>query len=535
MRSTLTRVILTITVAMGLLANGAGAQTSAPFATADRSRVPYMTANSSPVMSCAALPGLGDHDVSIIAATAVGTGDELPAHCRVEGVILPAVRFWLLLPENWNGRFYMFGNGGFAGQSADEPLVRALVLVGLQHGFAAAFTDTGHDQTVRPLGTFAHDDLAAEVDYAFRAVHVTAVTAKTLIERFYGSAPRFSYFNGCSTGGRQGLISAQRFPQDFDGIVVGAPVLDFTGTIISYLHMMRALTDAAFTPAHLERLSTAVYDRCDAVDGLEDGLIDDPRACPFEPGSELPRCPSGSAADTCFSDTHVHALEQIYAGVIHDGAVIFPGLPVGSEISADQPPFGRSSGWIPWLVRGTTRGFEGPIAEVFAETFLKYLAFEQDDPTYGIQQFDLERDLPRMARARRLLNATDPDLRPYRARGGKILMYFGWADAGLNPLMGVDYFERMDATMNGASDFFRLFMLPGVFHCQGGVGPDKFDAMTPLIEWVESGHAPQRLQAAKIIDSAIQRTRPLCPYPQVARYSGAGDSNDAVNFDCSDP
>ena len=183
MRSTLTRVILTIPVAMGLLANGAGAQTSAPFATADRSRVPYMTANSSPVMSCATLPGLGDHDVSIIAATAVGTADELPAHCRVEGVILPAVRFWLLLPENWNGRFYMFGNGGFAGQSADDPLVRALVLVGLQHGFAAAFTDTGHDQTVRPLGTFAHDDLAAEVDYAFRAVHVTAVTAKTLISQ----------------------------------------------------------------------------------------------------------------------------------------------------------------------------------------------------------------------------------------------------------------------------------------------------------------------------------------------------------------
>jgi feruloyl esterase len=510
-----------------------------PFTDAAGSAIDYTKTPARPAMACGALVGLADYEFSIISATDVAAGGGQPAHCRVEGVIRPAIRFWLNLPAAWNERFYMSGNGGFAGQQPEGGLPWFVVPfnAALAHGFAAVVTDTGHDERVQPLGTFALNDLGAEIDYAFRAVHLTAVTAKRLTEIYYGKAPRYSYFDGCSTGGRQALIEAQRFPGDFNGIVAGAPVLDFTGTMMLYSRMVRALEAAPVSAAQLRAAAGAIYARCDGRDGLGDGLIDDPRRCDFDPRRDLPRCKAGATDEDCLTEAQLDAVSTVYGDVVIDGRKRFPGLPVGSEIEGPDDQGGQASGWVPWLIPAEKGMFAGTtIGRAFADTFFKYMAFEQDDPAFELSASDLARDAPRMARIERILNATDPDLAEFRARGGKLVMHFGWADAGLNPLMGVEYYERAERANDNAREFFRLFMVPGMFHCRGGVGPNHFDPVTAVINWVEGGAAPERIVATKRgPDGAAVMTRPLCPYPQVARHRGSGSTEEAANFDCVTP
>jgi len=376
--------------------------------------------------------------------------------------------------------------------------------------------ETGHDRIAAPLGTFAHNNLQKEIDYSFRAVHLTIQTAKQLAARYYAKPASYSYWDGCSTGGRQGLMAAQRFPEDFDGIVAGAPVLDFSGTMVWYTHIHSALEKTPLTLAQVEEAGKQIYAKCDKLDGLEDGLIDDPRKCDFDPERDL----TGD-----FTAARKETLKHIYSPVMSNGKPFFPGLPLGAEAAPD----GGNSGWANWIIREN-----GPtIQEGFMETFFRYLAFPTDDPDFDWHDFDLDEDLGRMGRIRAILDATNPDLSRFHERRGKLLMHFGWADTALNPMMAVNYYEDVLETMGPETrDFFRFYTVPGMFHCRGGIGADRFDLLTPLVNWVEAGETPEALEAAQATGGEVQRTRKLCPYPERAVYDGEGDPNSADSFRC---
>ena len=482
--------------------------------------------NAKPASGCGDLRSLTNNEISIATAVMVSATPDAPEHCRVSGQVLPQVGFEVGLPTQWNGRFYMFGNGGYAGEALDSAARRATAARAMRRGYATAQTDTGHSAATEPLGTFAADRQKL-LDYAFRSLHVTAEAAKLLVRSYYGGPPARSYYEGCSTGGRQGLILAQRFPADFDGIVVGAPVLSFSGTTVSYVNNVRALNAAPIPTSKLPLLAGKIYAQCDAKDGLKDGVIDDPRRCGFQPSRDLPKCDGGDQPG-CFTAAQIAALEKIYGDVMSQGKRIFPGWPVGAEIAG---PNGRS-GWDPWFISDSG----SPTEVVFGETFLRYMAFSKPDPAYDMLQFDLDRDPPRLEAIHQILDATDTDLSRFEQRGGKILMYFGWADPALNPLMGVEYYEQVAQRMGAdTGGFFRLFMVPGMFHCNGGVGADTFDKLGPLADWVEHGAAPDAIPASRVIGGKVVRTRPLCAYPEVARYKGTGSIDDGANFACVKP
>jgi Tannase and feruloyl esterase len=318
------------------------------------------------------------------------------------------------------------------------------------------------------------------------------------------------------------LVLAQRFPEDFDAIIAGAPALDQTGTMLSRAWWMQGLTDAPIPASKLKLLAERVYQQCDAKDGLKDGLIDDPRKCGFKPSADLPRCAAGVDQPDCFTTGQIAALERMYSDVNSGGKRFFPGFPVGGE-----------AGWSTQIVNGPNGA---GVWTRYAETFLQYEAYPEKDPKLPLAKFDINKDPERTTLAAQILNATDTDLTAFRQRGGKLIMYFGWADPQLNPMMGVEYYEKVEEKMGPSTqDFFRLFMVPGMYHCGGGVGPNVFDVATPLLKWSESGTAPDRITASRIEDGKVVRTRPLCAYPQVARYGGTGSIDDAANFQCARP
>lgn len=503
-------------------AQSAGAQNTFSFSRAEASSVDFSTPRFEPAVDCRQLAATGDDTFTVLAATRRASSADVPAHCRVDAMIVPEVRLQLNLPFDWNGRLYMHGNGGYAGTPPDAEPRQAFRDAALRHHFATVYSDTGHDARSEPLASFGLNERAKTLDYAFRAVHVSASRARGVVEHYYGRPDDYAYFDGCSTGGRQALIAAQRYPDDFDGIVAGAPVLDLTGTQTWGLWNARALDGAGLTRAHVETLGQAVYERCDAEDGVADGLIRDPRDCAFDAARDLPRC-AGDADSSCFTDPQIAALEKIYGGVVSRGEVVFPGLPVGSEIG----------GWVPWML-----GADGPgVQQTFGLTFMRYLAFPEDDPDFALADIDFDSDPPRMAEAAALFNATDPDLSAFRDAGGKLISYFGWNDAGLNPMMGVEYYESVLSAMGvqETRDFFRFFLVPGMDHGRGGIGTDRFDAMTPLIEWVEAGRLPERILATRETDDEPVLARPLCPYPEVAVYDGSGSASSAENFRCEAP
>jgi feruloyl esterase len=474
------------------------------------------------------LRSLTGFDLSIESAILVRAAGDVPAYCRVTGQILPEIRFEVNLPSLWNRRFLMTGNGGFAGESLDAPQRAGQRNTAMRRGFVAAASNTGHDAREEPLASFAVNRQKL-LDYAFRSLRVTAEAGKRVAAAYYGARPVRSYYQGCSTGGRQGLILAQRFPDDFDGIVAGAPVLNFSGTMTGYACIAQALNSAPLPYAKLSTLADTIYALCDSKDGLKDGLIEDPRRCDFRPARDLPRCAGETDNTSCFTVAQIGTLEKIYGDVQSQGQRIFPGWPVGAEIAG---PNGRS-GWDNWLVRETPGQ---TISVSFAQSFFRYMAFPRKEDAIELDAFDFDKDPPRLEWIRNILDATDPALAPFRDRKHKLLMYFGWADQALNAQMGVDYYESVLKTLGPQTqDFFRLFMLPGVFHCGGGVGPSVFDPLASIVDWVESGRAPDRIVAARVVSGKTVRTRPLCPYPQTARYNGSGSIDEALNFTCVSP
>jgi hypothetical protein len=485
-----------------------------------------------PAIACGELRGLTSFDLYVISATVIPASANAPEHCRASLMVPPEINIEVNLPTAWNGRLYMFGNGGWAGESFDAPGRVANRAHGLKAGFVTAATDTGHSAASEPGASFAVSRQKL-LDFGFRSLHVTAEAAKMMARAYYGASPSKSYYDGCSQGGRQGLILAQRFPNDFDGIIAGAPALNNTGTQLTRAYWMQGLAANPFPASKLELLATRVYEQCDAKDGLKDGLIDDPRRCDFKAARNLPRCAEGADGADCFTAAQIAAVERIHGDVMSQGKRYFPGWPVGAEIAG---PNGQS-GWIGEQINGPN----GPGAWTsFGQNFLRFMTpgvkSADGDPSQIFTRFDIDKDPARMEELRQILDATDTDLSAFKRRGGKLLMYFGWADPQLNPLMGVEYYEQVVEKMGASTnDFYRLFMVPGMFHCGGGVGTGVFDTATPLVKWAEASTAPDRIEASRVVAGKVVRTRPLCAYPEVARYKGAGSIDETANFVCVKP
>jgi feruloyl esterase len=445
--------------------------------------------------------------------------------CRVQGVVTPGIRFEVWLPlAGWNGRFQGLGVGAFLGALPYEPMAAAL-----EQGYAVAGTDTGHQSggADASWSVDAHGlDAQRVADWAHRGIHEMTIKSKAIVRALYGKPAGHSYFVGCSSGGHQALTEAQRYPADYDGILAGAPANYWTHLMAGQLWYGLATrtdpaTDLEAPVSQLALIHAAALRACDAADGVRDGVIENPLACQVDP--QALRCQPGQTQD-CLSGPQIQALQKIY-GDAHDraGNRIFPGLAPGSE-----------SGWPAMSANQVS----------FAQTFYRYLVFQQPDWNYA--NMDFERDVATAdQRIGGIVNSIDPDLRPFASRGGKLLQYHGWSDPLISPYNSVAYYESVLARFGAARDrgaalaavqrFHRLFMVPGMAHCRGGEGTDTFDGLGALQRWVEQGEAPARLEAAKLSDGITVRTRPLCPYPQVARYQGRGSTDVAANFACVRP
>ena len=424
------RAVHVVGLALCVVASSLRAQNGSQF---NDWKPPAAESATGPMSRCVDLQALTSYDFSVVSSEVIPTSGDVPEHCRVRGLIQPEIRFELDLPASWIRRLYMFGNGAFAGESLDAQLQVRQRMTALEHGFAVTYTNAGHDAAAEPLATFTTNPQKL-VDFAFRSVHVTIETAKQLVRAYYGQAQSHTYFDGCSTGGRQGLTEAQRFPADFDGIIAGAPMLDYVGTMISTVWIDHALTSSHLASNKLKTLAQRIYARCDEKDGLKDGIIDDPRRCDFVPTRDLPACPVGADAQTCFSRAQIDALQTVYSDVMSSGKSLFPGWPLGGEIEGPNlfSASEHNPGWVPMLINDGGQSF----AAQLTESFFRYMAYPRPDPTYQLTQFDFNRDPARIEPVRQLMDANDPDLSRFRDRGGKLLMYWGWADPALNPRMG---------------------------------------------------------------------------------------------------
>jgi feruloyl esterase len=481
---------------------------------------------------CDKLTAMTIPDVTITAAglspaggfKAEGLKGDVPAFCRVQGIARPTprseIKFEVWVPPQgaWNGKFQGVGNGGYQGNIPYDAMA-----VALRRGYAVAATDTGH--TGDDL-SFGRGEPEKVTDWAYRAIHVTAQVGKLVVRSNAGRLPDYSYFVGCSTGGHQALSEAQRFPGDYDGIVAGDPGYDRVRQTAAYLYNWLALHDAQGQPLvsnkDLQFVTRSVIAACDAKDGLKDGVIDDPRRCGFDPGTL--QCKPGQTTE-CLTPVQVGALRKVYRGLHNPrtGEEIFPGWSPGSEGFGDSP----AMGWGAYLLN--------PKQPMRSEVY-KHLVFE--DPAWDYRSFDFDRDVAYADGKISNMAAVDTNLSAFRDRGGKLVMYTGWADPVAAPMDVLKYYEGVVRTMGGQAKtdpFYRFFMAPGMGHCGNGPGPNTFDALGALENWVEKGRAPQTLLASTVVDGKVTRTRPLCPYPKVARWNGKGRPEDAASFACVAP
>lgn len=474
-------------------------------------------AGSSPVMTTEELAALQLPDVRITSAEHREASTEKDAprvgHVVVDGVIGKAIRFELLLPDEWNGRFAMGGGGGLVGS------VQNSLRGSVNQGYATSGTDTGH-QGAGTDGSWALNDLEAFVNFGHVAVHRTAEVSKAIIRAYYGKGPEKSYFGGCSRGGGQAMMEAQRYPEDFDGIVAGAPAFDWTGFAALAVRIAQTLypdpnqlTGTCLTQDDLNRIYAEVMSQADEQDGLKDGIIDDPTAVEFD----LSKVPG-------LTDEDRAAMRVIYSGVSNAPGPIYPGFPIGAE--------GGEDGLFSWQV--------GPIPDLvnlgfaFGTNICKYFFFHDPNWDYSTHTFDnWEKDAHLGGT---VLNATDPNLDDFAARGGKLIIWHGWADAALPAEATIDYYEKVVTRDPGATDYVRLFMVPGCYHCGGGPGVSEVDWLAEIVAWVEEGKAPERIVAKRpAADGVLAMTRPLVPYPQRVEYDGDGDASDASNFRLREP
>jgi TonB family protein len=506
-------------------------------------------ANAAPA-SCENLSTLKLPDTTITSAQQVAAGQfvppgatappasvkNLPAFCRVQATIKPAkdsdikIEVWMPL-SGWNGKYRGQGNGGFAG-NIDYPGLATAVI----QGYAAGSTDTGHSGSpIDASWALGHPDKI--VDFGWRAVHEMTVKAKGIIQAFYGDAPKHSYFLGCSNGGRQALMEAQRFPEDYDGILVGAPANYWTKVFATFIFDIQAIqaTPGSYIGADkIPAIAKGVAAACDTNDGVKDGVLNDPRDCRFDPGVLL--CKAADSAD-CLTADQVTALRKIYAGPFDaHGKQMYPGfLPGGEE---------GPGGWVTWIGMGPGKDLQTAFATGF------YTNMISSPEAVDVKKVNVESAV-KLAddQQGKTFNADDPNLKPFATHGGKLIIYHGWSDAALPPQGAVNYFNTVQAAIGSrTADFLRLYMVPGMQHCVGGPGANSFgqsgmltdpehDVRAALEQWVEKGLAPNKIIATKFASETdhsqgVKFTRPLCPYPQAAKYKDSGDANDAANFEC---
>ena len=445
-----------------------------------------------------------------------GTAPAPRAICRVAATLAPSadsdIKMELWMPTaGWNEKFQAVGNGAFGGSIAYPAMAGAL-----RRGYAVASTDTGHTGNTGGFG-LGHPEKI--VDFGWRAVHEMTVVSKRIVAAYYERGPRYSYWTGCSAGGRQALKEAQRFPEDFHGIVAGAPGLDWTGRAVQAMRVAKALesrTAARLLEVQRKRLHAAALDACDAADGLKDGLIANPQRCAFDPA--VTRCKGGDS-EGCLTDAQVETARLIYSSAVN--------RKTGREIAGLMP--GSELGWtdLGWTASARATGLDQFRFIVFGE------------PAWTVDRFDQDADI---ARAEDIdggtINALDPNLKPFFERGGKLIQYHGWSDPQISPGNSTQYYARVLETLGGAANVqgsYRLFMAPGMGHCGGGDGPNTFDMLAALEQWVEHRRSPESVPASQSTNGVVDRTRPLCPFPQVAAYTGSGSVSEAANFACRAP
>lgn len=508
-----------------------------------------------PVISCEDIQNLQFTDlkfgepVTITSASIIPEDGALPEYCDVRGIIYPEIEFNVKLPTDGNGNLYYVGGGGYNGSISEYAMSP-----GLLRGYATAGSNGGHNGFVGD-GSFAYDnpdgsnpDWNQKIDdFGYRSVHETANLAKKIIHAYYGRSPGKSYFVGCSNGGREGMQEAERYPDDFDGIIVGSPAIAFTGAPFRGLWDSQASAGllpgtAAIPVGKLQMLAAAVYEKCDGVDGLEDGLIDDPRLCAFDPLTELPACDGDEEDDDCFTLAQRTAIKKIYDGPKNSvGTWLYVGTPVGGEIKGVGS---TASGWLGSIVSSVP----GAPGDWLAPDYFKYMAFlPWQDPDWDWKTLNFDTDLARIYTSGIIdrIDAASFDvhskpnadqlagLKRFGAHGGKIIQYHGWADTLVSPFVSYKFYDAVLASMGDArtKSFYKLYMVPGMFHCGGGVGCSNIDWFTPLVNWVENGIEPGEIIGVRADDI----TRPMCPYPEVAAYSGDGSIDDAANFICVEP
>jgi Tannase and feruloyl esterase len=479
--------------------------------------------------SCESLASLKLPDTSITLAESVAAGGftepgargggrggdpakALPAFCRVAATLKPSsdsdIKIEVWLPSSsWNGKLLAVGNGAFNGA-----IGYAAMMTALGAGYATASTDTGH---VGNTGEFALGHPEKIVDFGHRSEHEMTVKAKAIIGAFYDNPLKYSYWNGCSAGGRQAMKEAQMYPADFDGIIAGSPGLDWTGRAAGAVRMAQATKDESsrIPAAKAQLLHKAVLEACDGTDGIKDGVIDDPTKCKFDPG--VLEC-KGDDAATCLTKGQAQTARLIYMSPVNPKSKReITGLAPGSEL-----------GW-------TENGWTGSARATGLDQF-RYIVFK--NPSWDVDKFNFETDIVRAEEVdANIINALDPKLKTFFDRGGKLIQYHGWADPQISPGNSVQYYQRAVEANGGLAKVqasYRLFMAPGMAHCGGGEGPNTFDMVDALQQWVEQKKAPEQIVASHSRNGAVDRTRPLCPYPQVAKYKGSGSTDEAANFVC---
>jgi hypothetical protein len=464
-----------------------------------------------------------------------------PAFCRVGGIIRPSsdsdIHFEVWMPQaGWNGKFRGTGNGGFAGSINYSEMAGAL-----RDGYATASTDTGHRANgIDADWALGHPEKIT--DFGYRAIHEMTVKAKGVMQAFYGDAPKRSYFASCSNGGRQALMEAQRFPEDYDGILAGAPANYWTHLLVAnfYAAAKPMLENAAsYIPKEkIPAIAKAVLAACDAADGLKDGILNDPTSCHFDAATIVCK---GAESKDCLTAPQVASLQRIYAGArTGEGVVIYPGYEPGGEDGG--------GGWAAWIT-GSKRGLAAGV--LYSTGFLRNMVF--NDAAWKYKGTNLPDTLDAAdTKMAATLNSTDANLKAFQARGGKLIVYHGWSDAAIPPLNAISYYDNVTKAMgeSAVGSFARLYMLPGVQHCAGGPGANYFgqsgvlkagdaqhDVFTALVDWVEQGSAPGAIVATKYTKDdpakGVEMTRPVCPYPQSAKYDGAGDMKKADSFFCA--
>jgi hypothetical protein len=498
-------------------------------------------ATTTPVLSCAQLSGV---DVSQAAGASVGITSASPgtaqqggyAVCDVKGVIAPQIQFELTLPmSTYTGRYLQTGCGGLCG-NLNIQAQAANGCAPLNNGeFAMASDNMGHVAGGSNDGNFGTDP-QLRVDFAYRADHVLALTAKALIDQFYGGPPHWSYFDGCSEGGHEGLAEVQRYPHDFNGVLAGAPAT-ITQELNTFYQPWLASVDfdsgghQIMPASKLALLHQAVLANCDGKDGLVDGQIDDPRACTFSPQSLA--CPGDVDGVNCLTQAQIAVVEKVYSGPVD---------PAGRHLYPGGEPMGSELAWSPWLIPPSPTGAQNStIAWSIGNGWLKYLAYDPNPPlSFSVKNatFD-DQTFRRGEQLSGFWNDTNTDLSAFRRSGGKLILWQGWADQAISPYGTIAYYAAIRREMGGLAatqQFARLFMFPGMYHCQGGYGPNSFDLLSELQNWVENGQAPVKVVASESTNGGqVIRTRPVYPYPLVARYNGGGSTDDGANFHPAQP